>query len=82
MAPTELFSCECCEFFKNSFFYGTSLVAAFMSTRKGRKRKREIKKRGKFFQMKGENENISFNFYMQVLVLVKTEMQILQQRKY
>ena len=32
--------------------------------------------------MKGENENISFNFYMQVLVLVKTEMQILQQRKY
>ena len=39
-----------------------------MSTPKGR--------RGKIFQMKEEHENISFNFYQQVLVLVKTEIQM------
>ena len=76
MAPTKVFSCECCEFFKNSFFYRTPPVTAFMSTRKGRRGKRRTKKRGKNFQMKEENENISFNFYLQVLVLFKTEMQI------
>ena len=37
--------------------------------------KRGAKER-KIFQMKEENENISFNFYLQVLLLVKTEMQI------
>ena len=52
-----------------------------MSTRKGRIGKRRTKERGKVFQMKEENENISFNFYPQVLVLVRTEMQI-QLRKY
>ena len=59
-----------------------------MSTRKGRIGKRRTKERGKVFQMKeenenisSENENISFNFYPQVLVLVRTEMQI-QLRKY
>ena len=46
-----------------------------MSTRKGR-RKRGKKEQGKIFQMKEKNENILFNFYLQVLVLVKTEMQI------
>ena len=29
--------------------------------------------------MKKENENISFNFYLQVLVLIKTERQIIYQ---
>ena len=75
MAPTQAFSCECCEFFRNNFFYVTTPVAAFMFTRKGRRRKRWTKELGKNFQLKEENENISFNFYLQVLVLAKTEMQ-------
>ena len=54
-------------------------MAAFMSTRKGRRRKCGTKERRKIFQMKKENENISFNFYLQVLVLIKTEMQIIYQ---
>ena len=47
-----MFSCECCDFFKNSFSYGygTPPVAAFMSTRKGRRRKCRAKERGKTFQ--------------------------------
>ena len=53
-------------------------MAAFLPTRKGRRGKCRTKERGKNFQMKEENENISFNFYLQVLVLVKTEMQIKQ----
>ena len=28
---TQVFSCEICEIFKNTFFYETSLVAAFIS---------------------------------------------------
>ena len=71
-----MFSCECCDFFKNSFFYRTPPVAAFISTRKGRRGKRVTNKQGKIFQMKGEKENISFNFHLQVLVPVKTEMEI------
>ena len=51
-----------------NFLRTAFLVAAFMSTPKGR--------RGKIFQMKEEHENISFNFYQQVLVLVKTEIQM------
>ena len=27
--PTQVFSCEYCEYFKNSLFYRTTLVAAF-----------------------------------------------------
>ena len=50
--------CEYCEFFKNSFFYRTTPVAAFMSTRKGRRAKRGAKEQGKIFEMKEENENI------------------------
>ena len=61
---------------KTPFFYGRPLVAIFMSTRKGRIGKRGKKEPGKVFQMKDENENISFNFYSQVLVLVRTKMQI------
>ena len=60
-------------FFKNSFFYRATPVVAFISTRKGRRGKRGTKERGKIFQMKEENENISSNFYLQVLVPVKTE---------
>ena len=62
-----MFSCESCDFFKNSFSYGygTPPVAAFMSTRKGRRRKCGAKERGKTFQTEKENENISFNFYLQ-----------------
>ena len=55
MTQTQVFSWECYEFFKNSFFYRTPLVAAFN------------KERGKNFQMKEENENISFKFYLQLL---------------
>ena len=51
-------------------------MAAFVSTRKAKIGKCGTKKRGKIFQMKKENENNSFNFYLQVLVLVQTEMQI------
>ena len=76
MAPTRAFSCEYCKFFKNSFFFITPPVAAFMFNRKGRTKERGTKERGKIFQMKEENESISLNFYRQVLVLVKTEMQI------
>ena len=47
-----------------------------MSTWKGKRGKRGIKELEKVFQMKKENENIRFNFYQQVLVLVKAEMQI------
>ena len=43
-----------------------------MSTPTGIRGKRRTKKGGKNFQMKEENENISFNFYLQVLLLVKT----------
>ena len=51
----QVFSCECFGFFKNSFFYRTPLVVAFN------------KEWGKNFQMKEENENISFKFYLQLL---------------
>ena len=75
--PTQVLSCECCEFFKNNFFSRTPPVAAFVSARKRRRRrKRRTKEQGKIFQTTEENENLSFNFYLQVLVLVKTEMQI------
>ena len=47
-----------------------------MSTRKGRREKSGTKEGGKIFQMKEENITILFYFYRQVLVLVKTEMQI------
>ena len=49
-----------------------------MTTRKERRGKRGTKTpRRKNFQIKEENENISsFNFYLQVLVLVITEMQM------
>ena len=60
------------EFFTNSFFYRTPMVATFMSTPTGIRGKRSTKEGGKIFQMKEENENISFNFYLQVLLLVKT----------
>ena len=52
------------------------LVAAFMSSRKGRRAKRRKNEQGKNVQMKEESENISFNFYLQVLVIVKIKMQI------
>ena len=45
-----------------------------MSTRKGRRYKRETKKRGRIFQMKEENEKKLLEFYGQVLVLINTEM--------
>ena len=40
--PTQLFSWECCIFFKNSLFCRTPPVAVFMSTRKGRREKRRV----------------------------------------
>ena len=76
MPPTKVSSCEYYEFFKNSFFYRTPLVAVFISTRKGRIGKRGTKERGKIFQTKEENENTCFNCYLQVLMLVITEIQI------
>ena len=56
-------------FFKKSFFYGTSPVTAYMSIRIGRGGRRERKEPEKNFRTKEENENISFNFYLQLLVL-------------
>ena len=53
--------------FYEQLFLWTLPMAAFMSTQKGRRGKRGTKKR---------YENISFNFYQQVLVLVNTEIQI------
>ena len=47
-----------------------------MSTRKRIRENRGTKEQGKNFQMKEENENISFNLYLQGLVLVKMKMQI------
>ena len=55
MAQTQMFPCKCCEFFKKSFFYRTPLVVALN------------KEWRKNFQMKEENENISFKFYLQLL---------------
>ena len=46
-----------------------------MSTRKGRRGKRGTKEREKKIQMKKANENILFNFYLQIL-LGKTAMQV------
>ena len=43
-----------------------------MSTQKGRRGEKGTMEQGKHFQMKEENENISFKFYMQVLVLIIT----------
>ena len=52
-------------------------MAGFISTGKGRRSKRGTKEQENTFQKKEENENILFNFYMQILVLVITEMQIM-----
>ena len=71
-----MLSCECCELFKSSFFYRTLPEAVFMSTRKRIRENRGTKEQGKNFQMKEKNENISFNLYLQGLVLVKMKMQI------
>ena len=49
-----------------------------MSVRKRKGGNRGKSERGKNLQMKQEIENISFKFYLQGLVLVKTEMQILE----
>ena len=37
---------------------------------------RESKERENIFQIKDENEKISFKFYLQVLVLIITEIQL------
>ena len=47
-----------------------------MSNQNERREKRVTKEQGKNFQMKEENENVSFNFYQQIFVLLSTEMQI------
>ena len=52
-----------------------------MSNQNERREKRATKEQGKIFQMKEENENISFNLYQQIFVLLSKEMQI-QLRKY
>ena len=49
-----------------------------MSVRKRKGGNRGKSERGKNLQMKQEIENIPFKFYLQDLVLVKTEMQILK----
>ena len=49
-----------------------------MSVRKRKGGNRGKSERGKNLQMKQEIENIPFKFYLQDLVLVKTEMQILE----
>ena len=50
-------------------------MAAFMSTRKGRRATKAWNKGAKKpFEMKEQNENITFNIYPQSLVLLVTEM--------
>ena len=63
-------------FFKKSIFYGKSPVTAYMSIRIGRRGRCGRKEPEKNFRRKEENENISFNFYQQLLVLAISEMQI------
>ena len=53
-----------------------SMYHLWWPTRKGKGAKCRTKERGKIFEVKNENGNISFNFYLQVLALVKTENQI------
>ena len=68
MAPAQVFSCECCEFFMKSFFYRTPPVAAFMSSIRKRSRgKGGTKERRKPFKRRKENKKISFDLYQQVL---------------
>ena len=67
VAPTQEFSCECCEFFKQLCPWNTS-GGCFYVYSKGKKR--EAWNKG--VRKKCSNESISFNFYLQVLVLVKT----------
>ena len=51
--------------FKNRFFYGTPLVAAFMSSRKGIIGKRGKKKQGKIFsKWKKRMKTFHLNFYL------------------
>ena len=50
--------CESCKIFKNSFFYITPPIAAFMCTRKGRRGKRGTKEQGKNVQKKEEKVKI------------------------
>ena len=63
------------QFFKKDLFHRTPPVAAFISTRKGKIGKRGLKEN--FFKWKKKIKTFYFkNFYLQVLVLVKSEMQI------
>ena len=71
-----MFSSKSCEFLRTAFSNRTPPMAAFMCIQNGKTGKRETKERGKTSQMKEENENISFKFYLQVLVLSITEMRI------
>ena len=62
--------------FKSCFFYKKPLAAAFMPTQKARRGRHETNpKKGKKIQMKQENENISFDFYLHVVVMAMTEIQ-------
>ena len=64
------------KFLKNSFFYRKPPVAAYMSTRKGKEDEMLEQQTEKFSTERRKNENIPFNFYLQVFVLVITEMHI------
>ena len=71
MAPTQVFSCGYWGILKKTYFEEHLRTTA--SIRKGRRGKRAKTRGGEIFQMKEENENTSFNLYLQVLVLVKAE---------
>ena len=62
--------------FKNNFFCRTHPVAALMCTRKRRRGKLGTKGRGKKIENKEEDEHLTLKFYLQVFMLVVTEMQI------
>ena len=64
------------KFLKNSFFYRKPPVAAYMFSRKGKEEESLEQKREKISNKRRKNESILFNFYLQVLVLVITEMHI------
>ena len=63
-------------FFYKQLFLKTTSSSCFYLYSKGKKRKTWKNGGRKIFQMSEENKNISFNFYLQVLVRVKTEIEI------
>ena len=63
-------------FLRTAFSIETFSGCFYVYSKEKKKKAYITRERGKYFQMKEENRNISFKFYLQVLDLAKTEMQI------